>query len=111
MPQIPTLDASGYPGFDLSTWYGLYAPAGTPGRLSLQNSSEALAHALQDLQVKARLEPLGAEPYPVSQATPAALRTYLKSEIDRWIEDPASCLGPAKLTRPPQQQSQTIAPP
>lgn len=83
LPQIPTLAASGFPGFDLSTWYGLYAPAGTPEPI-IAKLSEALAHALQDPQVKARLEPLGAEPYPVSQATPAALRAYLKSEIDRW---------------------------
>jgi tripartite-type tricarboxylate transporter receptor subunit TctC len=85
LPQLPTLDASGFAGFDFSTWYGLYAPAGTPEPI-IAKLSEALAHALQDPQVKARLEPLGAEPYPVSQATPVALRTYLKSEIDRWTK-------------------------
>lgn len=85
LPQLPTLEESGYPGFDLSTWYGLYAPAGTPEPI-IAKLSDALAQVLQDPQVKARLEPLGAEPYPGSQATPKALRSYLKSEIDRWTK-------------------------
>jgi len=71
------------PEFQAETWTGLFAPKGTPK--PIQDKLEAaLQAALKDPNVKTRMNDLGAEPVSADRATPAALRTLLKSEIDKW---------------------------
>ena len=83
LPNLPTAGEAGLPGFELNIWYGLFAPKGTPK--PIQDKLEAaLQAALKDPNVKQRMADLGAEPVSADRATPAALRTLLKSEIDKW---------------------------
>ena len=60
-PDVPTVAESGLPGFSLTEWIGLYAPAGTPGPV-LDRLSAAVRHALSDRDVVERLNDQGAEP-------------------------------------------------
>ncbi len=60
LPDIPTLDELGYPGFDVTTWYGLSAPAGTPAEVTDKLAS-AFATVLGSPDVKAKLATQGAE--------------------------------------------------
>jgi tripartite-type tricarboxylate transporter receptor subunit TctC len=83
LPNIPTMDEAGLPGFEVSVWHGLYVPKGTPKPV-IDALTKALQAALHDANVKKRFAELGTEPVPDNRATPAALRAHLKAEIDRW---------------------------
>jgi tripartite-type tricarboxylate transporter receptor subunit TctC len=83
MQDVPTLDEQGLRNFDLVVWNGLYAPKGLP-KAALDKLVPALQAAVQDPAFRSRLAELGAEPVPVSKATPESLRGLLKSEVDKW---------------------------
>ena len=83
LPDVPTMQESGLPGFDVAVWHGLYAPKGTPKPV-IDKLSAALQTALKDPNIKTRFAELGTEPVPAEQATPDALRNKLKSQIDVW---------------------------
>jgi tripartite-type tricarboxylate transporter receptor subunit TctC len=83
LPDLPTLNESGLPGFEVAVWHGLYAPKGTPKQI-VDTLSGALQVALKDPAVKQRFADLGTEPVAENRATPEALRAHLKAEIDRW---------------------------
>ena len=83
LPDLPTLDESGFAGFEMTVWHGLYAPAGTPQAI-LDKLSSALQVALQDPKVIERFAQLGTVPVPLDEATPAALDAHLKAEVAKW---------------------------
>ncbi|MCX7139988.1 MAG: tripartite tricarboxylate transporter substrate binding protein BugD [Proteobacteria bacterium] len=83
LKEIPTLDEQGLKNFEVAVWHGVYAPKGTPKPV-LDRLVTALQAALKDSNVKLRLADLGTEPVPMAKATPEALRTFLKSEVDKW---------------------------
>jgi tripartite-type tricarboxylate transporter receptor subunit TctC len=83
LPNVPTLNESGLPNFEVAVWHGLYAPKGTPKPV-IDSLANALQHALKDPNVKSRFAELGTEPVPESKAKPEALRAFLKAEIDKW---------------------------
>lgn len=83
-PDLPIVSESGLPGFRMVVWYAMYAPKGTPKPV-IDKLSGALQKALQDPEVKERLAQSGAETVAPERAQPEALRTYLNSEIDRWV--------------------------
>jgi len=83
LPNIPTAQEAGLPGFEVSVWHGLYAPKGTAKPI-VDTLNKALVHALHDNTVKQRFAELGAEPSPDNRVTPAALSEHLKAEIGRW---------------------------
>ena len=83
LPKVPTLDEAGLKGFEVSVWHGLYAPKATPKPI-IDTLSKALQVAIKDNVVKDRFADLGTEPVAEKRATPEALRTHLKAEIDRW---------------------------
>jgi putative tricarboxylic transport membrane protein len=83
LPNVPTMDEAGLPGFEVSIWHGLYAPKGTPKPV-IDKLTSALQVALKDENVKQRFAELGTEPVDQKRATPEALRAHLKTEIDRW---------------------------
>jgi tripartite-type tricarboxylate transporter receptor subunit TctC len=60
-PEVPTIAESGFPGFDISEWVGLFAPAGTPAPM-ITRLHEVLAASLAEPEVRARLAQLGAVP-------------------------------------------------
>jgi tripartite-type tricarboxylate transporter receptor subunit TctC len=83
-PDLPTASEAGLPGFEITVWFGIYAPKGTPKPI-IDQLSKALQQALQDPDVKSRLAGSGAQTVAPDRATPAALQAFLKSEIDRWV--------------------------
>jgi len=83
MSDVPTLNEAGLPGFEVAVWHGLYAPHGTP-KVIVDTLAGALQVALKDPLVKQRFADLGTEPVAESRARPEALRTHLKTEIERW---------------------------
>jgi tripartite-type tricarboxylate transporter receptor subunit TctC len=83
MPEVPTLNEAGLPGFEVAVWHGMYAPKGTPKPV-LDSLVSALQVALKDPIVKQRFADLGTEPVDEKRATPEALRAHLKADIDRW---------------------------
>jgi tripartite-type tricarboxylate transporter receptor subunit TctC len=83
LPNVPTMNEAGLPGFEIAVWHGLYAPKGTPKPV-IDTLSSALQAALRDPTVKQRFADLGTEPVAQNQATPAALGEKVKSEIAKW---------------------------
>jgi len=83
LPDLPTAAESGLPDFEITVWFGMWAPKGTP-RPVIDTLSGALQAALKDPDVGNRLAAAGAETVSSERARPEALRAHLKSEIDRW---------------------------
>ncbi len=83
LPDAPTLDEQGWRDFEVVVWHGIYLPKGTP-REAVEKLNEALRAALKDPAVAARFAELGAQIVPESKQSPAGLRDWLRSEIDKW---------------------------
>ena len=83
LPDVPTCDTAGLPGFEVAVWHALYAPKGTPKPI-IDKLAAALQVALKDPTVKQRFAELGTEPVNPDRATPAAVQAELKSEIAKW---------------------------
>src|SRR5712691_441959 len=79
-PHLPTIAESGVPGFDVSSWYALFAPARTPPDIIGKMHADIVA-ALADPVTKERLEQLGVV---VVGSTPEELAHHLKAEMDKW---------------------------
>jgi tripartite-type tricarboxylate transporter receptor subunit TctC len=80
LPDIPTVSESGVPGFHISAWDGIFAPAGTP-RQVIDTLNAAIRKALVDPQVRNSLLERGAEPVP---STPEEQAKFVASELARW---------------------------
>ncbi len=83
-PDWPTAAEAGLPGFEITVWFALYAPKGTPKPI-IDKLSKALQQAIADPEVKSRFAGSGAQTVSADRATPAALQAFLKSEIDKWV--------------------------
>lgn len=83
LPDVPTAKEAGLDGMEFGIWHGLYAPKGTPADV-VDRLSKSLQVALKDENVVARFAELGTTPSPEADATPAALKAKLESEIARW---------------------------
>ena len=81
LPNVPAIAEAGVQGFEINISFGLYAPKGTP-RPVLEQLTAALQKSVADPDVRARLDAMGVSAVSVDQATPAALRVHLKSEIE-----------------------------
>lgn len=79
-PEIPTVAESGYPGFEVVTWFGLFAPAGTPAAV-VDRLNHEIADAVRDPATRKRLVDLGADPTSNSPAQYAAL---VRADRDTW---------------------------
>jgi tripartite-type tricarboxylate transporter receptor subunit TctC len=80
LPAVPTVSESGLPGYDVTSWYGLYAPAGTPGAVIAKLNSELRA-VLTSADVSERLSSQGAQPAPISAEE---FGRITRDEIARW---------------------------
>jgi tripartite-type tricarboxylate transporter receptor subunit TctC len=79
-PTVPTLDESGLPGFDVTSWYSIVAPAGTPPAV-VDRLQKEIARALENPDVKAKLAGLGADPI---ANTPTDFAAMIRSETAKW---------------------------
>jgi tripartite-type tricarboxylate transporter receptor subunit TctC len=80
VPDIPTIDESGLPGFDSWNWFGIFAPAGTP-RAVVERLNAEMNRILADAAVRERFRGLGFE---VTGGTPAEFMAVMQSESQRW---------------------------
>lgn len=83
LPNVPTADEAGLPGFEVGVWHALYAPKGTP-KAVIDRLNRALKVALKDESVRQRFADLGTEPIAEALANPEAHKAYLKAEIAKW---------------------------
>lgn len=83
LPNVPTLDEQGLKGFEVKVWHGIYAPKGTPAP-ALDKINAALRVAMRDPAVKQRLADLSSDIVPEDKMTPAALKSHLEAEINKW---------------------------
>ena len=81
LPDVPTI-AESLPGFDIATWYGVWAPAKTPKEIVSRVSAE-IAKNLKRADMRERLAGLGAEGV---GSTPAEFAAYCESEFQRWAK-------------------------
>jgi tripartite-type tricarboxylate transporter receptor subunit TctC len=82
-PEIPTVAEAGVPGLDISVWYGLWAPKGTPADIIAKLSAATMA-AMADTGVRQRFGELGLEVPARELQTPEALGAHHKAEIEKW---------------------------
>ena len=82
-PELPTLSEAGLRDFDLSVWYGLVVPKGTPKPIADQLSA-ALRAAISDATVVKRLAEFGAQPVSPDRATPDAFAAFLRADVAKW---------------------------
>jgi tripartite-type tricarboxylate transporter receptor subunit TctC len=82
-PDIPTVAEAGLPSLDISVWYGLWAPKGTPKEI-IAKLNAAAVQALSEPAVRQRFGELGLDIPPPDRLTPAALAAYQKAEIEKW---------------------------
>jgi len=80
LPDAPTVDESGYKGFEAATWFGVAGPAGLPKDV-VAKLNAAFNKALQDPEVKRKLASQGAE---VKGSTPEEFGAYIREETVRW---------------------------
>ena len=78
--DIPTIAESGYPGFVINPWFGLFAPKGTPPAVVQQINAD-IKKILADKEVLEKFALLGAEPY---DTTPQEFTDILHSDIQKW---------------------------
>jgi tripartite-type tricarboxylate transporter receptor subunit TctC len=80
MPDVATLAESGVPGFEVTSWYGLFAPAGTPRAIILRVNAE-VRKILAVPAIQQRLTAAGAE---VTTSTPDQFAAFVKAEMTKW---------------------------
>jgi len=79
-PELPTMGESGLPGFDVVSWYAIFAPAGTPPAI-VDILNRDINDSLRDADVRERMTRIGLDPV---GTTPAALEQHVKAEIAKW---------------------------
>ncbi|HLA01927.1 MAG TPA: tripartite tricarboxylate transporter substrate binding protein [Aestuariivirga sp.] len=82
LPDEPTVSEAGLPGFEVTSWYGMFAPAGLPTDI-LKKLNQDIAAVLAAPDLVKRLASLGADPAPLS---PEDFRTFVHDEIAKWAK-------------------------
>jgi tripartite-type tricarboxylate transporter receptor subunit TctC len=81
-PEIPTMSESGLPGFDATSWFAVYAPAGTPADVVAKLNGE-FNRIMTLADVKEKLAGIGLD---VAGGSPEALGSYTRSELAKWAK-------------------------
>jgi tripartite-type tricarboxylate transporter receptor subunit TctC len=82
LPDVPTVAESGYPGFDVTSWYGIVAPAKTPKEV-LRKLQQDINTVLKQDTVRKKFEDLGVEP---ADTTSEAFATMIRDESRKWAD-------------------------
>jgi len=80
LPQVPTMDEAGFPGFEIGSWFGLLAPAGTPAPIVARLNAETVKVLARD-DVRQTLNAQGLQLEP---GTPEQFAAHIKSEIAKF---------------------------
>ena len=81
-PELPTVAETGFPGYEVSVWYGILAPAGTPSATVSRLHTE-LVKIVQLPEIAERWAVLGAEP---AHNTPEQFAAFLKNDLTKWTK-------------------------
>jgi len=79
-PDLPTVAESGVPGYDITPWYGLLAPAGTPRPVIMKIHREVV-RLIESPDIQTRFVPQGVD---LTTSTPEAFAALIRSEIQKW---------------------------
>jgi tripartite-type tricarboxylate transporter receptor subunit TctC len=82
LPDIPTISESGLPGFEASSWFGVLAPAGTPGTIVARINAE-VNKWLQSADAREKLIAQGAE---AAGGSPEQFAAHIRAETDKWAK-------------------------
>jgi tripartite-type tricarboxylate transporter receptor subunit TctC len=82
LPDVPTADEAGLPKFEVTTWYGILAPAGTPRPVVARLNGE-LGRIMHSSEMKERLDALATDPV---TGTPEEFAELIRREIAKWGE-------------------------
>ena len=82
LPNIPTAEEAGLPGFITSAWFAFVAPKGTPKAI-VDRLNGVIVASLKDPEIVKKLNDLGADPLPMS---PAEFKSFISAEVVRWRE-------------------------
>jgi tripartite-type tricarboxylate transporter receptor subunit TctC len=82
LPNVPTLNESGLPGFEASSWFGVLAPAGTPAPVIAKINAE-VNKWLQSSDAREKLLAQGAE---AAGGSPEQFAAFIRSESDKWAK-------------------------
>ena len=89
-PAVPSLEDEGMAGFDVTSWYAVWAPADVPKTIVVR-LNRAIAEALSLPDIRQRLETLQAEPFPKGVA---GAQDFEREEISKWRSAAVEALGP-----------------
>src|SRR2546428_13760142 len=82
LPDVPTVAEAGLPNFEVTTWYGVLAPAGTPGPIVTRLNAE-LVKIMHAPELKERLAALGSA---ARTSTPGEIGAYIEEGNAQWAE-------------------------
>jgi tripartite-type tricarboxylate transporter receptor subunit TctC len=80
LPEVPTVDEAGVPGYEAASWYGILASKGTPAPI-VARLNAVMARALDTPQLRQRIAELGSDPV---HGSPGDFRAFIRSEIEKW---------------------------
>ena len=78
--KVPTVAEAGLPGFDVSSWYGLFAPVNTPAQVVAKVNKD-LVEAVNAADIRERFAAIGADP---SAMRPDEFSAFVRNEITKW---------------------------
>ena len=82
LPDVPTFAEEGITGFDVTNWYGVMAPAGTPREIVAKLNAD-INKAMQVPEVRARLESVGTQ---LGGGTPGEFEAFMKAEVVKYAK-------------------------
>jgi tripartite-type tricarboxylate transporter receptor subunit TctC len=82
LPDLPTIDESGVPGYDKSAWFGLFAPAAVPEPI-INRMYQSVARVLKDPEIVKRLAAEGAV---ARGEPPAEFDAFVRAELETWAK-------------------------
>jgi tripartite-type tricarboxylate transporter receptor subunit TctC len=80
LPDVPTMEESGFPGFNVTTWWGVFAPAGTPAKI-VDRLNRATVKIMATPEMREKLAAIGIEPM---GGTPAEFAAVIRAEAPYW---------------------------
>ena len=81
-PEVPTVDESGVPGYEVNVWFGILAPAGTPREIIARLNTE-MVKIMRTPEIADRFAKAGVD---VVASSPESFSDFLKSEVARWAK-------------------------
>ncbi len=80
LPDVPTMEESGFPGFNVTTWWGMFVPVGTPAAI-VDRLNRATVKIMATAEMREKLAAIGLEPMGGTQAEFAAM---IRAEAPYW---------------------------